>query len=106
MLDRRVSRRYNLSFPIQLDVTGGKGVHNCLGRTHDLSSRGVCVLLNVALVPGTKFAITIAIPAAMTGGSSVLVSGRSTVLRVAERNKVGYLAAMTIEGATLQRNES
>jgi hypothetical protein len=104
MPDRRISRRYQLMLPIEVQVPNLKSAFHQTGRTHDLSSKGVCFSTSIALVPGSELDFVIAIPALMSGGSSVYLRGSGTVVWVGQRDKASHVAAMSIARSNIHRH--
>jgi hypothetical protein len=82
MADRRAARRYKLSVPITVWVTGLDSVSLLEGRTCVVSTRGVYFTLGCYLNPGTVLRFTMAPPAELTGGADVCIRGLGKVLQV------------------------
>lgn len=90
MTDRRAVRRYDLSLRV---VLRAPGVGNALpqqGKTRDVSTRGVYLLLFDQVVPRNgEFDLTMALPIAVAGGAGVFVRALARVVRVEEWTEGG-----------------
>jgi PilZ domain len=83
MAERRASRRYDLSLSAVVRAPGESDIQQ-RGKTRDLSTRGVYLVLDRAISRETDVDLSIVLPADMTGGGNVLVRALGKVVRVEE----------------------
>jgi len=86
-----------------------KGTASRAGKTQDISSRGVYFTIDNNLIAGTELDLTMILPAAVTGGTEVLVKATGKVIRVSKRSgsgdqKVGIAAVF--DKYDIVRNEA
>ncbi len=84
MAERRNARRYDLSLPV---VVRDGAPHD--GHTRDISTRGVYLMMDEKLAPGSTFDFALTLPEELTGGSAVVVQAHGRVIRVDELNQEG-----------------
>lgn len=89
MTERRTTRRYDLSLPVnvRLPINREPGAHN--GQTRDISTRGVYFTIHKDLAPGTEVDFTLTLPAEITRGAAVFVRAHGRVVRVDKRKDEG-----------------
>lgn len=97
MIERRELPRYELAFPICVGVPTLKSGSGYLGRTRDISSKGVHFILKHALAPGDAIAFAITLPAALIGRAHVFVRCHGRVLWVDGCDETGFGIAAAIE---------
>ncbi len=81
MGERRLARRYELSLPLQVCLSGRRPVAFCTGQLRDVSRTGVYFLTDVELEPGTAMELTFALPTDFDRNLSVLVRASAQALR-------------------------
>jgi hypothetical protein len=109
MTDRRVARRYDLSLPAVVRAPIGGEVPPQMGKTRDVSTRGVYLILDRTLNHSTDFDLTMALPTGITGGPGVFVRAIGTVVRVEHWAEDGHPrigVAALIRRYEIVRNES
>ena len=84
MSERRNARRYDLALPVVVR----DGTQHA-GHTRDISTRGVYLLMDDRLEPGSTFNFTLTLPQEITGGSSVHVQAQGRVIRVDSKDEQG-----------------
>jgi hypothetical protein len=79
-LERRVGQRFPYLLPVSLRQAAGaiEGV----GFTQDVSSRGVFLLTDAALVEGSEIELTLRMPSEITLGETMPVRCKGHILRV------------------------
>jgi len=79
-VERRIGQRFAFNLPVSLrDVaTATEG----LGFTQDLSSRGVFLFTDMALIEGAEMELTLKMPSEITLGENMRVRCRGRVLRI------------------------
>jgi hypothetical protein len=98
MRDRRPARRYNLSLPVMLRGSAGEEATSGIGKTRDISNRGLYFMIDNEPGDCAELNLNIALPAEVsTGGSEVFIHANGTVIRVDKRSggvhqKVGVAA--------------
>jgi hypothetical protein len=99
-LDRRTTRRYNLSLPITIRVPVEELSASLNGTTRDISTRGVYFILDNDLDPGENLDFSVTLPAEMTGGTEVFVRATGTVVRVDKlpENGTGHVGVAAVIG--------
>ena len=85
-MDRRSTRRYDVTLPITVDRYSPQTVESLVGKTRDLSIGGIYFTTGQELLPGREFDFTARFPAALTQGREVLIRARGKVVR-AEKEK-------------------
>jgi PilZ domain-containing protein len=104
MIERRALPRYELSFPICVGVPTLKSGSGHLGRTRDISTRGVHFILKRALAPGDAIAFVITLPAELIGRAHVFVRCHGTVLWVDGCHETGFGIAAAIESYKISKD--
>src|SRR5207245_10268666 len=89
MTERRIARRYDLSLPVIIRVPAERIADAQIGKTRDVSTRGVYFVLDQDLEPGSELDITLTLPAEITHGSEVFVRALGKVVRVEKRLEDG-----------------
>ncbi len=89
MTERRTARRYDLSLPIIIRVPAERLPDSQLGKTRDISTRGLYFVVNQNLESGSHLDITMTLPAEITNGSEVFVRALGKVVRVERRMEDG-----------------
>jgi hypothetical protein len=81
---------------------GGKDILR-KGKTRDVSTRGVYLLLDRAVTPNSHFHLTMTLPTEVAGGAGVFVRAVGKVVRVEEWTEEGNSRVGV--GAMIQRYE-
>ena len=103
MSDRRTARRYDLSLPVVVRApVGGKAAPQ-QGKTRDVSTRGVYLLLDRSVTENSEFDLTMTLPTEDTRGAGVFVRAVGTVVRVEEWTEEGSRRVGV--GAVIRRYE-
>lgn len=89
MSERRTTRRYDLSLPVIIRVPTVRDVDSQVGKTRDISTRGLYFVIGQDLDAGSELDITMTLPAEITHGTDVFVRVRGKVLRVDRRVEDG-----------------
>lgn len=105
-MDRRASHRYELSFPILVRIPALGSGPIYVGRTLNISTRGVHFILAVALDRGALIDFTITLLPQITDGTHVLVHGDGTVLWVDNSHRQTCRIAAAIERYDICREQS
>jgi c-di-GMP-binding flagellar brake protein YcgR len=108
MTERRTARRYDLTLPVVIRVPIERESVPRSGRTRDISTHGVYLLVDNELSPGAELDLTMTLPAEVTGGTEVFIRAIGRVVRVektpeSSSNHLG--AAAVIERYEIIRNE-
>jgi hypothetical protein len=82
MKDRRTARRYDLSIPVIIHAPILKEAVSRIGKTLDISTRGVCFTIENNLSAGAELDITVHFPTELTGGTKVFIRATGKVVRV------------------------
>lgn len=79
-VERRIGQRFAFNLPVSLrDVASAA---EGLGFTQDVSSRGVFLFTDMALIEGAEVELTLKMPSEITLGENMRVRCRGSVLRV------------------------
>jgi c-di-GMP-binding flagellar brake protein YcgR len=89
MSERRTSRRYDLTLPISIRAAAEKMVDRQIGRTRDISTRGLFFVIDRDMDAGSQLDITLTLPAEITNGTDVFVRAQGKVVRVERRIEEG-----------------
>jgi hypothetical protein len=98
MKDRHAARRYDLSLPVTFRASVDGEAASGIGKTRDISNRGLYFMIGYDLSDGAKLILKMALPAEVTtGGSEVFIKASGKVVRVDRRpgsvdQKVGVAA--------------
>ena len=77
--ERRAARRYPISVPLYVSLSGDSSQSIARGLTSDISTSGMYFVVDLELSPGSQIEFRMALP---TGsGGEVMVRGRCTVVR-------------------------
>jgi hypothetical protein len=109
MQDRRTARRYELSLPVSFRVPIEKESVSRIGKTRDISNRGVCFTIDNDLSAGVELDLTMILPAEVIGGTEVFVRATGKVIRVDKRSEDGNQkvdVAAVFERYEFVRNEA
>src|SRR6266849_37156 len=109
MTERRTARRYDLSLPIIIRVPAERALDSQLGKTRDISTRGLYFVVDQNLESGSQLDITLTLPAEITHGSEVFVRAQGKVVRVERRMEDGSArmgVAAVIERYDIIRGEA
>ncbi len=87
--ERRTTRRYDLSLPVLIRVPAERRPEKQLGKTRDVSTRGVYFVINANVEAGSKLDLTMTLPTELPQGSEVLVRASGRILRVEPRVEEG-----------------
>jgi len=109
MTERRTARRYDLSLPVVVSASvGGKAIPQ-KGRTRDVSTRGVYLLLDRGISQDSEFDLTMTLPTEVAGGAGVFVRAVGKVVRIeewAEEDSPRVGIAAMLRRYEIVRNES
>jgi c-di-GMP-binding flagellar brake protein YcgR len=108
MTERRTARRYDLSLPVMIKMPVEQQISLRNGKTRDISTRGVYFLVDNDLSDGAELALTMTLPAEVTGGIEVFIRAIGKVVRVENRPETGDQrvgVAAVIERYEIIRNE-
>jgi c-di-GMP-binding flagellar brake protein YcgR len=89
MTERRTTRRYDLSLPVVIRVPAERALSSQLGKTRDVSTRGLYFVVDQNMESGSQLDITLTLPAEITHGSEVLIRALGKVVRVERRMEDG-----------------
>ena len=89
MAERRTTRRYDLTLPIIIRMPAERAPDSQLGKTRDISTRGLYFVVDQNLESGSHLDITLTLPAEITQGSEVFVRALGKVVRVERRMEDG-----------------
>jgi c-di-GMP-binding flagellar brake protein YcgR len=109
MTERRTARRYDLSLPVIIRVPLGSESAPRSGKTRDISTHGVYLLVENELSTGAELDLTMTLPAEVTGGTEVFIRAIGKVVRVEkspERNNDRLGVAAVIERYEIVRSEA
>ena len=104
MPDRRAACRYELSLPITVRVPIWNSVSAGLGTTLDISTGGVCFVLEFASRPGTVLKFSVKMPRTLTGPIDVFIHGVAKVMRVIALGEHRFQIAAIIERYDISRS--
>jgi len=82
MMERRTTRRYDLSLPIIIRIPAERALESQRGKTRDISTRGLYFVIEQNLEAGSELDITLTLPAEITHGTEVYVRALGKVIRV------------------------
>jgi c-di-GMP-binding flagellar brake protein YcgR len=82
MMERRTTRRYDLTLPIIIRIPAERELETQKGKTRDISTRGLYFLIEQNLEAGSELDITLTLPAEITHGTEVYVRALGKVVRV------------------------
>jgi hypothetical protein len=109
MTERRTARRYDLSLPVVIRVAVDRETVPRSGKTRDISTHGVYLLVDNELSPGAELDLTMTLPAEVTGGTEVFIRAIGKVVRVEktpERSSDNLGVAAVIERYEIVRSEA
>lgn len=108
MTERRTARRYDLSLPVVIRLPIEKDPVSRNGKTRDISTHGVYLLLDGELSAGTQLDLTMTLPAEVTGGTEVFIRAIGKVVRVEKgpRSNDRTGVAAVIERYEIVRSEA
>ena len=109
MSERRTTRRYDLSLPVIIRVSAERAVDSQEGKTRDISTRGLYLVIQQDLTTGSELDITLTLPAEITHGTEVFVRALGKVVRVERRTEDGSArlgVAAVIERYDIIRGEA
>lgn len=89
MSERRTTRRYDLSLPVIIRVPTVRDGDSQIGKTRDISTRGLYFVISRDLDTGSELDITMTLPAEITHGTDVFVRALGKVVRVDKRLEDG-----------------
>lgn len=89
MTERRTVRRYDLSLPVAVRAPAGGKASSQQGKTRDVSTRGVYLLLDRTVTQNSDFDLTMTLPTEMAGGAGVFVRAVGKVVRIEEWTEEG-----------------
>jgi len=85
-MDRRSTRRYDVTLPITVDKYSPQTAESLAGSTRDMSIGGIYFTTGHELLPGLEFDFTARFPADLTHGRKILIRAHGKVVR-AEKEK-------------------
>jgi c-di-GMP-binding flagellar brake protein YcgR len=89
MRDRRKARRYELPLAVTIEAFVENKPSSRTGKTLDISTRGVYLILDNDLEVGMKLGLTIRLLKRPTDGTQVFILAIGTVVRVEKRREDG-----------------
>jgi hypothetical protein len=89
MTERRTTRRYDLSLPISVRVPTANASDSQMGKTRDISARGLYFVMDQDLQAGSDLDFTLTLPTEVTHGVEVFVRATGKVVRVESRIEDG-----------------
>jgi PilZ domain-containing protein len=89
MNERRTTRRYDLSLPVLVRAPAEKMSDSQMGKTLDISTRGLYFVMDQNLREGSRLDLTLTLPAKVTSGAEVFVHVMGKVLRIEPRIEDG-----------------
>jgi hypothetical protein len=109
MMDRRTTRRYDLSLPVMFRVAAGGQTCSSNGKTRDISTGGVYLIINKDVNASAAVNLDVTFPCEVTGGAEVFVRIVGKVARVEKLAEEGHqhvgVAAVVIS-YEIVRNDS
>ena len=98
-IELRKARRYGLSLPVAIHAPVQKDSSAQIGKTRDISARGIYFLIEADLSSSNEVNLTVTVPAEITGGTDVFISITAHVVRVEDflktnSKKVGVAATI------------
>jgi hypothetical protein len=87
MKNLRKARRFQLSFPVTIEASSKNKFELGIGKTLDISTRGVYFVLDNDLEVGMNLSLTMTLPTRPTEGTRVLIRATGRVLRVEKRGE-------------------
>jgi hypothetical protein len=99
MTERRAARRYDLSLPAVIRLASGDNGIQQQGKTRNVSTRGVYLVLDQPVSKDTEFTLNMVLPTEISGTVSVFVRAIARVIRLEEwtndrSHRVGVAAAI------------
>ena len=85
MEERRTARRYDLTLPISIRFAVERLVGRQEGKTRDISTRGLYIVVGQAVNAGSQLNITWTLPVEIIHGTEVFVRALGKVIRVERR---------------------
>jgi len=86
MVNRRTTRRYELSLPVIVRGPVDEEAACLTGKTRDISSRGVYFTIDNKVSAGARVDLTMILPPEVTGGTEVFIKATARVIRVDTRS--------------------
>lgn len=108
MNERRKTRRYDLSLPVQVKQPMNREAVLQVGQTRDISTRGVYFTTRKELSLGSEVDFTLTLPAEITPGADVFVRAHGRIVRVDrpdEEEPLSIGVAAIIERYDIVRSE-
>jgi c-di-GMP-binding flagellar brake protein YcgR len=109
MTERRTARRYDLSLPVVIRVPIDRESVPRSGKTRDISTHGVYLLVDNELSTGAELDLTMTLPAEVTGGTEVFIRAIGKVVRIEKTPEGGsdrLGVAAVIERYEIVRSEA
>jgi hypothetical protein len=88
---KRAAVRFNLQLPVGLHKDNGEA-HVVPGVTRDISSQGICFLIEGSIEPGATIQFTLTLPTEITLTEPITVLCHARVLRVEQNQPDGRTA--------------
>jgi hypothetical protein len=109
MNNRRTARRYDLSLPVVVCAPVNKEAALRIGKTRDISSRGVYFTIDNDLIAGAELDLMMILPTEGIGGAQVSIRATGKIIRVDKRPGNGdhkVDVAVVFEMHEIVRNEA
>lgn len=91
-MERRASRRFNMTLPLTVRSTGPGGGER-QGQTRDVSFRGLYFLIDAEFEPGSKIEFVLTLPREITLAGDVHIRCFAEIIRVEPQNGRRGIAA-------------
>ena len=108
MIERRATRRYDVSLPVIIRGPLGRNAGSQIGRTRNISTGGVYFTIDNSLSAGAALNFAMAVPVKLTRGAEVFLEAIGKVLRVDNHGANGHPlvgVAVVIEQCEIIRSE-
>jgi c-di-GMP-binding flagellar brake protein YcgR len=87
--ERRSARRFQVSLPVAVHTVPSQQEEPLVGRTRDISARGLYFTIDREFNPGSELDLALALPAELTRGTELLVRARCKVVRAERQREKG-----------------
>jgi c-di-GMP-binding flagellar brake protein YcgR len=85
--ERRSARRYDLALPIAVHTAQPRQAGPLIGRTRDISTRGVYFTIEWGFIPGSEIEFTLTLPGKLAHGKEAFVRCEGKVVRTEKRRE-------------------
>ena len=106
MEERRSAARYALSLPITVYLPGLNSVSRHAGSTLDISTSGLCFLLEFAPSPGSELDFTVTLSRDLAASADAFIHGSARVCRVVDCGDNRFRIAAFIESYEISRQNA